>query len=65
MHHKDLKCGEIVDHFCYIPKTVYSMNEDLGVGVSANFGPLVRNFRKWADMKSNGYSVTRNKYYDP
>ena len=35
MQHNGLKCGEIVDDFCYmyIPKTVCSMKEDLGVGV--------------------------------
>ena len=33
MQHNGLKCGEIVDDFCYIPKIVCSMEEDLGVGV--------------------------------
>ena len=30
MHHNNLKCGEIVDDFCYIPKSFCSMKEDLG-----------------------------------
>ena len=33
MQHNDLKCWEIVDDFCYIPKTVCSMKEDLGEGL--------------------------------
>ena len=43
MHHNNLNCGEIVDDFCYIPKSFCSMKEDLGAG--ANFGPLNQNFR--------------------
>ena len=44
MQHNDLKCGEIVDDFCKIPKAVCSMKEDWG----ANFGPFVQNLRIWA-----------------
>ena len=28
MHHNNLKCREIVDDFCYIPKSFCSMKED-------------------------------------
>ena len=30
----------------------------------ANFGPLVQNFKIWAEMKSNGHDITRNGFYD-
>ena len=67
MHHNDIKCGEIVDDSCYIPKLFCSLKEDLflfsffflggggGEGATlANFGLLVQKFRIWAVMKSNG-----------
>ena len=40
---------------------IYSMKEDLG----DNFGPLVQNFRIWAEMKSYGHNITRNGFYYP
>ena len=46
MHHNDLKCGEIVDNFCYIPKSFNfcSIKKRMGGGAMlANFGPLVQN----------------------
>ena len=42
MHHNDLKCGEIVDNFCYIPKSSCSIKKRMGA-MLANFGPLVQN----------------------
>ena len=56
MHHNNIKCGEIVDDFCYIPTSFCFMKEDRG----ANFWPLVQNFRIWAEMKSNGHNNTKN-----
>ena len=32
MHHNDLKCGEIVDNFCYIPKSFCSIKNRIGGG---------------------------------
>ena len=45
MHHNDLKCGEIVDNFSYIPKSFCSIkNRNWGGGAMlASFGPLVQN----------------------
>ena len=47
MHHNDLKCGEIVDNFCYIPKSFCSIKNRIWWGgggiMSASFGPLVQN----------------------
>ena len=42
MHHNDLKCGEIVDNFFYIPKSFCSIKTGLGA-MLASFGPLVQN----------------------
>ena len=33
MHYNDLKCGKIIDDFCYIPKSFCSMKEDGGYGL--------------------------------
>ena len=30
MHPNDLKCGEIVDNFCYIPKSFCSIKNRMG-----------------------------------
>ena len=67
MHHNNLKYGEIVEYFCYIPKSFCFMKEDFFffLGGGANFWPLVQNFRIWAEMKSYGYNITRNGFYDP
>ena len=54
---------EIIEDIYYTPKTFCSMKEDWGMW--ANFGPLVLNFRIWAEMKSNGHDITRNGFYDP
>ena len=62
MHHNNLKCREIVDDFCYIPKSFCSMEEDFFLGGGLNFGLL---FRIWAIMKSYGHNITRNGSYDP
>ena len=43
MHHNDLKCGEIVDNFCYIPKSFFSIKNRIGGALLASFGPLVQN----------------------
>ena len=44
MHHNNLKCGEIVDNFCYIPKSYCSIKNRIGGGAMlASFGPLVQN----------------------
>ena len=51
MHNNDLKCGEIVDDFCNIPKAFCSMKKDFlwgGGAMLANFWPLVQKFRMWA-----------------
>ena len=32
MHHNDLKCGEIDDNFCYIPKSFCSIKNRIGGG---------------------------------
>ena len=42
MHHNDLKCEEIVDNFCYIPKSFCSIKNRIG-RMLASFGPLVQN----------------------
>ena len=65
MHHNNLKYGEIVDDFCYIPKSFCSMMEDFFFGGGANFGPFVQNFRIWAEMKSYGHNITINGFHDP
>ena len=62
MHHNNPKYVEIVDDFCYIPKSFCSIKEDLG---GVNFGPLVQNFRMLDEMKSHGHNITRNGFYDP
>ena len=36
MNHNDLKCGEIVDNFCYIPKSFCSIKKRMGA-MLANF----------------------------
>ena len=71
MHCNDLKYGDIVD-FCYITKSFCFMKVKfcflgffLGGTMWAYFGPLVQKIRMWAVMKSNGYNITRNGYYDP
>ena len=61
MHHNDLKCGEIVDNFCYIPKSFCSIKKRMGA-MLANFGLF---FRIWSKMKSNGHNSTRNGFGDP
>ena len=33
MHHNDLKCGEIDDNFCYIPKSFCSIKKWMGGNV--------------------------------
>ena len=33
MHHNDLKCGEVVDNFCYIPKSFCSIKKRIGGNV--------------------------------
>ena len=43
MHHNDLKCLEIVDDFCYIPKLFCSIKKRRGGAMLANFEPLVQN----------------------
>ena len=45
MHHNDLKCGDIVDNFCCIPKSFCSIKNKIGGGgaMLASFGPLVQN----------------------
>ena len=43
MYHNDLKCGEIVDNFCYIPKSFCSIKNRIGGAMLASFGPLVQN----------------------
>ena len=46
MHHNDLKCGEIVDNFCYIPKSFCSFKNRMGGGggaMLASFWPFVQN----------------------
>ena len=42
MHHNDIKCGEIVDNFCYIPKSFCSNKKRIWGNVGY-FGPLVQN----------------------
>ena len=56
MHHNNLKYGDIDDDFCYIPKSFCTMKEG---GGGANFGPLVQNFRIWAEMKSFGHYISK------
>ena len=63
MQHNGLKCGEIVDDFCYIPKTVCSMKEDLGVGFGLILGLMFR-ISEYGII-SHGYNITRNGFYDP
>ena len=60
MHHNDLKCGEIVDNFCYIPKSFFLLKQD-GGQCWLVLGLL---FRIWAELKSNGHNSTRNRFYD-
>ena len=60
MHHNDLKCGEIVDNFFYIQKSLFYLEEDGGCWLI--LGLL---FRIWAEMKSNGHNSTRNGFCDP
>ena len=43
MHHNDLKCGEMVDNFCYIPKSFCSIKNRIVGAMLASFGPLVQN----------------------
>ena len=43
MHHNDLKCGEIVDNFCYIPSHFVQLKTGWGGAMLASFGPLVQN----------------------
>ena len=62
MHHNDLKCGEIVDNFCYIPKSFCSIKTGWGGGQCWLVLGLL--FRIWAELKSNGHSSTRNGFYD-
>ena len=61
MHHNDLNCGEIVDKFCYIPKSFCYIKKRMGA-MLANLGLL---FRIWAEMKSNGHNSTTNGFCDP
>ena len=49
MHHNDLKYGEIVDNFCYIPKSFCSIKTGLGGQCWLVLGLL---FRIWAELKS-------------
>ena len=63
MHHNDLKCGEIVDNFCNIPKSFCSIRKGWGGGQCwLIFGLLLR---IWAEMKSNGHNSTKNGFCDP
>ena len=41
MHHNDLKCGEIVDNFCYISKSFCSIKNRMGA-MLASFWPFVQ-----------------------
>ena len=51
MHHNDLKCEEIVDNFCYIPKSFCSIKNRIGGGAMlASFGPPVQNMGCWNRM---------------
>ena len=50
MHHNDLKCGEIVDNFCYIPKSFCSIKNRIGGG---NVGWF------WASYSEYGLSSNR------
>ena len=49
MHHNDLKCGEIVDNFCYIPKSFCSIK----TGWGGNVGYF------WASCSEYGLSWNR------
>ena len=60
MHNNDLKCGEIVDNFCYIPKSFCSIKNRRGQCWLV-LGLL---FRISAGLKSNGHNSTRNGFYD-
>ena len=63
MHHNDLKSGEIVDNFCYIPKSFCSIKNRIGEGGQC-WLVLSLLFRIWAELKSNGHNSTRNGLYD-
>ena len=43
MHHNDLKFGEIVDIFCYIPRSFCSIKKRIWEATLASFGHLVQN----------------------
>ena len=64
MHHNDLKCGEIVDDFCYIPKSFCSMKDDFFLGVQC-WLIVGLMFRIWAEMKRNGHNSTINRLHGP
>ena len=65
MYHNDLKCGEIVDNFCYIPKLFCSIKTGLdGGGGGQCWLVLGLLFRIRAELKSNGHNSTRNGFYD-
>ena len=44
MHNNNLTCGEIVDNYCYIPKSfTSSIKNRMGGAMLVSFGPLVQN----------------------
>ena len=61
MHHNDQKCGDIVDNFCYIPKSLCSIKTGLGGQCWLVLRLL---FRIWAELRSNGHNSNRNGFYD-
>ena len=48
MHHNDLKCGELVNNFCYIPKSFCSFKNRRGGGGGQCWLVLGLLFRIWA-----------------
>ena len=62
MHHNDLKCGEFVDNFCYIPKSFCSIKNRIGGGQCWLVLGLL--FRIWVELVSSGHNSTRNGFYD-
>ena len=64
MHHNDLKCREIVDNLCYIPKSFCSIKNRIGGGGGQCWLVLSLLFKIWAELKSNGHNNTRNGFYD-
>ena len=63
MHHNDLKCCEIVDNFCYMPKSFCSIKNRIGGGGQC-WLVLGLLFRIWPELKSNGHNSSRNGFYD-